>query len=51
MAMNDSVNDATPLDAVRTLHLPVSGDLRHYVSALVGIEATIVGSLPLSIKV
>jgi AraC-like DNA-binding protein len=47
--MNDSVKSATPLEAVRTVHLPVSGDLRHYVSALVGIEATVVGPLPLSI--
>jgi AraC-like DNA-binding protein len=43
------IESATPLDAVRTHHLPVSGDLRNYVCALVGIEASIIGSLPLSI--
>jgi AraC-like DNA-binding protein len=49
IAMNESIQSATPLEAVRTVHLPVSGDLRHHVCALVGIEASIVGSLPLSI--
>jgi hypothetical protein len=34
---------------VRTHRLPVNGDLRHDVSALVGSEATVVGSLPLTI--
>jgi AraC-like DNA-binding protein len=48
--MNEpSSQSATPLEAVRTVHLPVSGDLRQHVSALVGIEASITGSLPLSI--
>jgi AraC-like DNA-binding protein len=49
MVMNESVHSAAPQAAVRTHHLAVGGELRHYVSALVGIEATIVGSLPLSI--
>ncbi len=44
-----ALSSATPLEAVRTVHLPVSGDLRHLVCALVGIEANIAGSLPLQI--
>lgn len=49
IAMNDSIQSATPLEAVRTVHLPVSGDLRSYVSALVGVETNTAGPIPRSI--
>lgn len=45
----DIADGVTPLQAVRTVHLPVTGELRQHVAALVGIEASIVGSLPLSV--
>ncbi len=47
--MNDSVQGVTPNYAAHAHYLPVNGDLRRHVSALVGIEATVVGPLPRSI--
>jgi AraC-like DNA-binding protein len=47
--MNESLDSATPRYAARAHHLPVTGDLRHQVSALIGIEADVVGPLPRSI--
>ncbi len=49
IAMNESIRSATLHDTVRTHHLCVPGDLRSYVSALVGVEMTKSGPLPLSI--
>jgi AraC-like DNA-binding protein len=49
MTMNDSVKDTALQVAVRTHQVPVAGELRSHVSALLGIEATIAGRLPLSV--
>ena len=47
--MNDSIDNAAPTGAVRTHHLPVPGDLKPLVSALIGVEMGPTGPLPLAI--
>ncbi len=49
MAMNESLKPPTPHCAARTHHLSMTGDLRNHVSALLGIEATVVAPLPRAI--
>ena len=47
--MNDIALSAPPAGAVHTHHLPVSGDLRAFVSALIGVEMGPTGPVPLAI--
>jgi AraC-like DNA-binding protein len=47
--MNETTTSALPAGALHSHHLPVSGDLRPLVSALIGVEMSAAGPMSLSI--